>query len=204
MDSKVFVLIIIVFLTIGCKKKERPTYYMTQDFKNYVVFPVGSYWVYEDSITGEIDTIRLIESSTTIINTKSGDDDPGYNYEQYSANFISSISNETLGFVGGKMNNNSDIHNYVYGNYRRKLFISDIEIGFGYDNYVYEEYLDSIYILNIKYNRIKIFKNRSPFQGIIHSRTFNCKNIGIIRMEIEDTVQNINRVWNLKSHLIQN
>lgn len=38
---------------------EQLTYYMPQDFKDYVVFPVGSYWVYEEMYSHEIDTVRL-------------------------------------------------------------------------------------------------------------------------------------------------
>jgi len=51
----------------SCREPEKPIYYMSQEFKDYVDFPVGSWWVYEDSITGEIDSISLIYSEYEII-----------------------------------------------------------------------------------------------------------------------------------------
>ena len=65
-------LIFISFLLIAlvqscCKKPKIPTYYMPQEFKDYVDFPVGSWWVYEDSVTKKLDTVSLINSATDII-----------------------------------------------------------------------------------------------------------------------------------------
>ena len=63
---------------------------MPQEFKDYVDFPVGSYWVYEDSISGNIDSIYLIDYKTYIF-------DPQHTcycyYEILEQNFYSSYNN---------------------------------------------------------------------------------------------------------------
>lgn len=59
----------------SCREPEKPIYYMSQEFRDYVDFPVGSWWVYEDSITGDIDSLSLIYSEYMIIN------DPQIDYQ---------------------------------------------------------------------------------------------------------------------------
>lgn len=209
MDNKVFVLIIIVFLTIGCKKKKDiPTYYITQDFRDYAVFPVGSYWVYEDSLSNIIDTIKLT-SSTTNFNTFeiNSEGDVGFYYEEYKAIYYSTYFNTNYTYKGMIFERNTfDFFYYFFYNPRIIYFISDIEIGTGYDAgagvYIYECKLDSANILGNAYLNVKVFKNKYPQQGVIHSKTYNSKNIGRVRIEIIDTLLGYNYIWNLKNYYI--
>jgi len=46
---------------------------MSQEFKDYVDFPVGSWWVYEDSITGKIDSLTLTYSQYKILDNDNDD-----------------------------------------------------------------------------------------------------------------------------------
>jgi len=53
-------LLSVIIMTASCQNEPIPTYYMPQEFKDYVDFPVGSYWIYEDSISGDVDTFTII------------------------------------------------------------------------------------------------------------------------------------------------
>lgn len=54
-------------------------YYFDDDFKSLVLFNDSSYWVYEDRVTGEIDTITLISSEISLNDYC----DPTAEYEQF-------------------------------------------------------------------------------------------------------------------------
>ena len=72
--------------------EKEPTYYMSQEFKDYVLFPEGSWWVYENQY-GQIDSINLYSQDTEI---KDGKDDYPYNFEWVNQNLFSSHYNDTI------------------------------------------------------------------------------------------------------------
>jgi len=67
---------------------------MPQEFKDYVDFPVGSYWIYEDSVSGAVDSIYLFERNITIAQPSSGN----YKWEKLIQRFHS---------VNGTIDNNA-------------------------------------------------------------------------------------------------
>ena len=65
--AKAILLMFILVLVLSALSCRKPiTYYMPQDLKDYCMFPVGSWWVYEDSISGEKDSIVLVEQGARI------------------------------------------------------------------------------------------------------------------------------------------
>jgi hypothetical protein len=89
MKTRIILLLFLGFLFIlnSCKKPEElPTYYIPQEFKDYVVFPVGSYWVYKDSVSGVLDTVTLQEQTFSITEI-----DLGYKEERLSQTYYYSI-----------------------------------------------------------------------------------------------------------------
>jgi len=202
--------ILFILTTTGCKKKKLPTYYLTQDFKDYAVFSVGSYWVYEDSATSIIDTIKLTSSTTNIVEYEiNSEGDVGFYYEEYKALYYSTFFNTIYTYKGMIFENNGfDYFYYFFYNPRIIYFISDIEIGTGYSAglgvYIYECKLDTVNILGNSYLNVKVLKNKYPLQGVLHSKTYNSKNIGRVRIEINDTLLGHNYVWNLKNYNINN
>lgn len=67
-----FLIILIVLFMSSCEfflGKEQPAqyYYMSDEFKSYVMFPVGSWWVYQDSITGQTDTLTLLFQAVDMV-----------------------------------------------------------------------------------------------------------------------------------------
>ncbi|MCX6351158.1 MAG: hypothetical protein NTX03_04765 [Bacteroidetes bacterium] len=65
-------------------KKETPTYYIDKTFAKYVDFPVGSWWVYKDTISGQIDSVKMILNSKSIAKASH----PFENYEILATQYI--------------------------------------------------------------------------------------------------------------------
>ncbi len=61
---------IFLFFFISCKedKSETETKYVDQETKDFVAFKPGSWWVYQNSQTNEIDTWKLISRNESIAN----------------------------------------------------------------------------------------------------------------------------------------
>jgi len=72
--------------------EQEPTYYMSEEFKDYVLFPEGSWWVYENQY-GQIDSINLFSQDTEI---KDGKDNYPYNFEWVNQNLFTSHYNDTI------------------------------------------------------------------------------------------------------------
>jgi hypothetical protein len=71
---------------------------MDQDFKDYILFKVGSYWIYKDSASGAIDSVYLYNQE---IDMYKGNDKVRYNMEEFSENLYSTYY-DTLIASGGK------------------------------------------------------------------------------------------------------
>lgn len=180
MKTKTLLLLAIAWLLIigtNCKK-EKPTYYMPQEFKDYVMFPEGSYWIYEDSITGNIDSIFLLESNTLIFNF----DKNGLKYEKLIQSFFSSqmidiqLKGESYLWV-------SDAKFYEYQGPGKFLLYGQ---GITYD---------SLNIMNQIYYNVYMPKSENNW---IDAEFYWVKHVGLIKKKYN------NKNWILKSYYINN
>lgn len=204
MKKLIFIFSILACMSADChKKKDNPTYFMPQEFKDYVVFPQGSYWIYEDSISGITDSMYL-QMQTTKIMEPPGYNDWGYNYEYIEEQLYSSYKNQINSRVSRYnefISNNENGSYMYYGLY--PLFISNISIGIGCDNLKYIQFLDSLLIKNIWLKNIKVFSNIDPIGNIKSIKTFFCRNIGLVKMEINDNTDTTGlKIWELKKYHI--
>ena len=194
-----FILMIsILFLASDCDRvKDRPTYYLDQEIKDYTLFPIGSYWIYKDSLTNNIDTVSIISQTIEIY---SGGEEP-IKWEVFSQNRYSSYNNDTVFGFGESYALYSEGF-CTYGERGWCRFFSQKEIGYMLQNYLlYENYYDSLFINNKWYKEIKVFKFsfNSPDTSIIE-RYYYGKNIGLIKKENADSSEN----WLLTSYHINN
>jgi hypothetical protein len=184
---KICLIIIIAFIissASSCRKDKAPTYYIPQDLKDYCMFPIGSWWVYEDSISGEKDSIVLMEQEILLVKNSGR---KNYFYENLKHEFFSSY--DTL-LTGESWVTNENMYIYVsgWGTYCS----DDNEFSCTSNPYFY---YDTLNINNIKYFNIKVFRNVYPEFTYYWSL-----NIGRIRKE--DKINN--KIWNLKSYYINN
>jgi hypothetical protein len=209
MEIKKYIPILFLFALVSCSKckdeKVYPTYYMDQEFKDYCVFPVGSYWVYEDSASGAEDSVYLYNQQIYVVeNSKS----VSYKYERLRQNFSASFYSDTLiGDGGAKYLGLGEpcIYEQFYSSAFLAInfqFFSGRDTGYTFkynDNY-YTTYLvnyDSIKVLNEYFNKVKIFEVVGGQDTRLPKRIFYSKNIGVIRRELYN-----GQVWNLKRYFI--
>ncbi len=176
-----FILMIsILFLASNCKKK--PTYYMPQEFKDYVDFPVGSYWVYEDSVSGIKDSIYLYGRNLTIYEP----DNFYFKCEELEQNFYSSYNNELRAYSCLLIDDPSFYEYCGYGYYTTKANWN-VEYIINYDSLkILDEWFKNVYCI-YTYAKNKIYY-------------YWVKNIGVIKKENADSSEN----WLLKSYHINN
>ena len=99
MKTKPITILTSIFLLLFCfschKPDKTPKYYLPQDLKDYVMFPVGSYWVYKDSLSGATDSIVLTKQETYI-------EEPGHVWDFYWENLRQEFySSYYMNFNGG-------------------------------------------------------------------------------------------------------
>ncbi|MBI4647492.1 MAG: hypothetical protein HY738_13110 [Bacteroidia bacterium] len=182
MKNTILIIIFLVCISAECcKEKERPTYYMPQEFNDYVVFPQGSYWLYEDSISGGVDSLNLLYFSIYIEENKNKD----HKYEKMRQSFSSSKSSnfntETLMPVG------------IYEYYGYGYYFDTQERTNAHSGEYYAKY-DSLKVLDVWYKDVKCIKS----YGIYELYDYWVKNIGIIKKENKTN----NTIWKLKKHYI--
>ena len=200
MKNLIFIITIIsiVFIASDCKKEEKPTVYMPQEFKDYVDFPVGSYWIYEDSISGAIDSVYIYNIKNEIVNSSHCH----FKWEDliqklYSNNSVVN-TNHILAITDNPLTYKL-IGKYFF------IYKNDMLINFESSGIKYINYYDSLNINNKYYYNINCFYQYS-------SSNINCwtKDVGVIRkviktLKVTDTSSiDTNIVWKLKRYHINN
>lgn len=209
-NCKICLIIITTFFVLcaaDCSKdKDKPAYYMPQDFKDYVVFPEGSYWVYEDSVTGDIDSVYL-QSQKIEIYTPPSYNNPGYNFEFLKENVFSSNSNQVF-YKEGIYNQYipSNINNsYLYRYDIQLYYISSVDIGTTISNLTYKSFLDSLTVKSKTFKKVKVFSTPPEYYS---NGSFLCTyyghNVGLIKLikKVCDTC--LTETWLLKKYHINN
>ncbi len=189
------ILAIICCIAADCDKepKEKPIYYLDQEIKDYTLFPVGSYWIYEDSLSNDIDTVSIISQTIKIF---AGGEEP-FKYEYFKQNIVTSYYNDTL-FGGGSawLLESEGFCEYSETGWLR--FISQKQVGYKFDELLYEIYYDSLFIINKWYKEVKVFTILTQDSSSLE-RCYFKKNIGIIKKEKYD-----GKVWELLNYYINN
>ena len=208
------VLSLIVFLSLGCMcstcvscEPDGPTYYMDQEFKDYIVYPQGSYWVYEEMSSGQIDTVKIYSSEIKIHN---GQTILGFNYEEYLVLMKSSFNNDTISGVGGIDFTDKNFSEYEEGSTnihkilnRSLLFFSKKPVGYEL-NYTevdlvdYLEFLELYTVFSLEYEDVKVFEHKINYYSEQPKRVYFAKGVGIIKKELFN-----GEIWQLKKYFIK-
>ncbi len=168
-----------LFLTFSCREPEKEIFYMPQEFKDYVMFPVGSYWVYEDSASGAIDSIYLKSSEIEIFEPPHSD----FKYEKLNQVFYSGYYQTD--FSAGSI---LEVLPYEYGGYG---YFFDISQGVNRIQYAELISITDTMIINSKPYCNVAYIRYSPG---VNRYYYWVKNIGLIK-KIDET-----GTWLLKSN----
>jgi len=184
---------------------DAPTYVMDQDFKDYTLFPVGSYWIYSEDITKEYDSVYLYRQEVRMSDSYKIH---SYKYEYFDQSLGSTFFNDTLS--GGSAAER--YYDTVYFSYAERYlsnfvvtnlqFFNKVAAGttldFSDDSQVkYTGELNSFVVGGIEYQNVRIFENRVLTDDRLPERIYYAKGIGVIRKELFN-----GQIWNLERHLI--
>ena len=169
-------------------------HYFNEEIKTYVFMPVGSWWVYEDSATNELDTVTLISSENRFTND---------NIEDYEVqNFVyNSTFNKNQIWGGAAAADNSYEDSYLslgfltsvnFHAYKKDTIIL-------LKGELIADRIDSLTIEDNVYTEVKKFSKTKHTYNLIPEVTYYAPNVGLIRKELFN-----GDVWNLKEYYINN
>jgi hypothetical protein len=190
---KICLIIIATFFilyTTGCFKKT--TDYMPQEFKDYVIYPEGSYWIYEDSISGAIDSVALLSQDIYIAKENNV-----YYYETADQSFFSSYQNSVYRTY-------IEIRSEIYFYFFRHLKYNGPYIliyPFGHWGGLKYDFVKIMEVNNVDFNNVHVFNRQE--QGIDNNIFYFTRNIGIIKRKVI-TTNNDTIIWELKKYHINN
>jgi hypothetical protein len=219
--SKYILLVFCALLLLGCKKDEPIPCQETgnkncediQNVKNFFYFKVGSYWVYEEETSGDLDTIYVTEASENPSNYDfdirmySSYQDFYYHFwPEYSpvpGTSESGIVCETCVFVQRSK------YRPGVAVYQAKCFMFIPELGLSQSNYnslisnnkVITEQIDSSFFNGVlQFERtIKMHELNTVMEGYQPTDHYFSENVGLSRKELIDS----NQVWNLVDYYIE-
>jgi hypothetical protein len=199
-------LFLLSLLCCTCYKPDPVPYYpIPEESKQYIIFPKGSYWIYEESNSLNIDTVYLYRSE---IEQFDGATDLGYNYKLYTAGFKSTFTGDsTRGFGGPFLSDQTKwayrefiinsplvqliltfLHPLTVGETRR--YAEDFAL-------MYESHAEAMDINGVTYYSVMVFKHNIMIQPNQAERIFYAKNVGVIRRELFN-----GEVWQLKKYFV--
>ncbi len=202
--NKLHILPIVMLLIIGgsCEKE---TYMIPDDFKQFFVFPAGSWWAYKNQF-GVYDTLTLKSIDSKMESTNIGS---GELHEEVTSKYhtINSGNMVARTFYGGKNGGKAIFHfcffkadesffndmtNFpVLANNVHKLFACNVDVEWSI--------LDSTIVNNDKYLQV-YFNQASNIPESLNLYPFKCyfvKNIGLIKKELQN-----GEIWELVDYKI--
>jgi hypothetical protein len=218
----IITLLLCTLILLGCKKDEPIPCEETgnencediQNVKNFFYFKVGSYWVYEEETSGDLDTVYVTEASE---NPSNYDFDVRV-YSTYQDYYYHFWPDNVSGLNG--CNTNGDIckwcvtvkrAKYKPGDFigEAKCFFFIPKVGdadgnfnpFFPNNLVSVQQIDSNYVLGtINAGRtFKMNELNTVMEGLQETNHYFSEDVGLIRKELLDS----NKVWNLVDYYIQ-
>ena len=212
-----------LFMLTACRKDDDISYCElhpeecvdVREVKDYFYFKMGSWWVYEEELTGKRDSVYVNETwtdtssvlfSTELIST----------YDEYEYRFWTKGVNGSL--VKNNLTRKTDLSTRMYrskgksGDYvdEATCFLFYPKPGlespafggieYGYKNILKAENLHYTYNISgeIFNNVVEFSEEHTAIEESQPTRHFYCPNIGIIKKELIDS----NQVWNLVSYHI--
>jgi hypothetical protein len=221
MKNKMFFFLICLFA--GCRKKDPDaisgTYLLPQELKDYTLFLPGTYWVYQDSITGVEDCVYVINCNSGIDTIEINSDNAGKEIVEYFGYEVHRTSdNATFYYSSNTSFSDRCVDNdekrpcfwtnrdkYYPGNYIGGGFCFLYEFYKGawaystwsgfYSKVTTIDYWSTLKLNNNNYSSVSGFHDDKNITESNNRTIFYfSKHIGIIRMELLDSSQTRNLI----------
>lgn len=172
-------LLLIILNSADCSLKKEPTCHISEEFKSYIVFKEGSYWIYQNQ-SGNMDTIKIIRQEHSIL-------DSPYNYpsERYTITTESNKDGSKTYFAQSEDLNMilcKSFSQYTTNYYYPVLFFCCCDPGSRVENLTFQSQLDSIEISGNWFFNVKVFESDS-INPQTKKTLYYSKYIGLIMYE---------------------
>lgn len=204
-NKAMFVLLTLMHCTCTPEYGPVPFYPITEDAKHYVVFPKGSYWIYEEVNNGNIDSVYLYRSE---VSRENGARDFGFDFELFTAGYGSSYTGDSTRGTGHPFHNDQNIWSYSEGSRSDPsgesalIFLSPLNVSesrrYAEDfTLIFESQQESMKMDGVTYDSVKVFRHNIMVFANQSERIFFAKDVGIIKRELFN-----GQTWVLKKHFI--
>ncbi len=198
-SKKIPIIIFYIFVLTACRKEE--FFFIGEEFKSYTLFPIGTYWVYENQSSMFRDTMTVVDTSfrfghavesnlyyqKVIIdyNTKYSGKARGLLYMSSGHNNCSSLSFARI--FNSEEIDSSQIDNKLILNNRFFCCCDTGTLLYEYND-KFTEVLDTMLIENKLYFDVMVFdwKITNPILLDSHAvmKSYFAKNVGLIKWEL--------------------
>ncbi len=177
------------------KGEEKPIYYLNQQMKDYVIFPVGSWWVYEDSAIGVLDTITVTHSNNKMVDRRNLDIIYEYQLIKYNSSYYNTEILAGSGGQGAIRYSENPPPTFI----PTVMFFSSDEADSAslYTGYLVREKRDSLEIKDSIYSKVLQFTTTKFQHNLLPEFTYYAPHVGLIRKQLFNGT-----VWNLKTYFI--
>jgi hypothetical protein len=188
--------------TPGCNKEARPTFLLSPVFREYIIFPRGSYWIYKTSDNTQTDSVYLDFEDRFITN-----EIHGYNSEFVKQGFYSSAFRPGFLGVADATDTTGNIKSTYYESVRvtegieDKVFFNG-KVGEKFDlngllGVQYESLYDTLRVRNKLYTQVRVYTILQQLTNSQCRKAYYAKNVGVIRKELFN-----GQVWELERYFI--
>jgi len=207
---------IIVFVAFGCQKQQLPHYTINPALMKAWGFKTGTYWIYQDSLSGEVDSF-VVESTQTKTNlgTSISEDEYDINIGTYKSDSFNIYYRMALS-DSGLVFNNDDYATEMEPNLQYGVFMYPIYVGQSYivtvnDSTFVSDIFSSLSINNNMYKNVAQIHHYSSidrdlnYGGVMkHDDWFYaCDNVGFVKMVFNHPEDSLYRNWELLRYHIE-
>lgn len=200
--------VLLMLALAGCCefcRENAPTYLMDQDFKDYTLFPVGSYWIYSEDILNGYDSVYLFRQDISMTDSYRIH---SYRYDYFRQSSGTTFFNDTL-FGGSGTERYDDSIYYQYAErYVSNFLVTNIQffnripagtiLDLTDDSQVkYIGEFVSFTAGGIEWKSVRGFENLVQTDDRLPRKIYFAKGIGVVRKELFN-----GQTWNLERYNI--
>jgi len=191
---------VLTFLLQNCGPKEdtRPTIYMDQTSIDFCVFDVGSWWIYEEVVTGLRDTIEVTYVNRSIID----DHRFGVKHDGYFSKYASTVHDEIKKSSGVSVFNPQFVYSqesfgefpYLYNDlcYTNSIDSSEVFKKSDGQKIQFWDSLTQLKVGNHEFKDVRIFENSIGLYSSYQKTIYWARHVGKIKIKRADGT-----TWNL-------
>jgi hypothetical protein len=201
---KTSAVLLLGILLNACWKPKYDNEYISQEAKDYCMFEEGSYWIYQDSVTSNLDSVILTK---TLLEYQEKEWEMNYHTitECYKSDYYHYLSDTSIILYNGIYATSPAGISIIAFNFGIQDLEKNMILGISaIDSHTQTSYLPSYSIEENNFDNVRIVWQKYPIRhpGAYYTtdyyiRSYWVKNIGLIRYEIYNPNNEILNTYNL-------